>query len=81
VNNPNAKLPVFIPLRQFDGSLPFGEFVRQQMYTLQSHYADLLQAGRLILLCDALNEMPRKGAAGHDLVAEVRDYLRDRKRR
>ncbi len=77
--DPSEKLPVFVPLRQFDGKTPFSAFVRAQMTTLQDHYEVLLAKGRLILLCDALNEMPQKGVSdGRDLVAEVRDFLKDK---
>jgi formylglycine-generating enzyme required for sulfatase activity len=34
------------------------------MYTLQGGYEQLLREGCLILLCDALNEMPRRAADG-----------------
>jgi formylglycine-generating enzyme required for sulfatase activity len=72
------RLPVFVPLRKFDGTKSFAEFVRSGMYTLQGSYEQLLREGRLILLCDALNEMPRRAADGRDLVAEVRAYLSDK---
>jgi formylglycine-generating enzyme required for sulfatase activity len=72
----SAKLPVFVPLRSFKGEQPFSEFVKLQMKGLQNRYNQL--AGWLVLLCDALNEMPRKAADGRDLVDEVRDYLRDK---
>jgi formylglycine-generating enzyme required for sulfatase activity len=75
--DPAAKLPVFVPLRQFNGETDFATFVQRQTYTLQDLYPTLSASGRLFLLCDALNEMPRRGRDdGRDLVAEVRDYLR-----
>lgn len=64
-------LPVFVPLRSFQGECPFADFVRRQMHNLQDMRLD---AGQLVLLCDALNEMPRQ-ANGRDLMAEVYDYL------
>ncbi|GIL14412.1 MAG: hypothetical protein BroJett038_31320 [Chloroflexota bacterium] len=71
-----ARLPVFVPLREFDGRQVFEDFVSKRLYNLQDAYPDLHSAGRLLLLLlDALNEMPRRGADGRDLVAEVRDYL------
>lgn len=75
----NAKIPVFVPLRQFNGSEGFPAFVQKQMYNLQEAYPALKRDGRLILLLDALNEMPHQSAAEdkHDLVAEVRDFLND----
>ena len=76
--DPTAKLPIYIPLREFDGSTPFGEFVQSQAYNLGSRFGALLGAGRWVLLGDALNEMPRTSADGRDLVAEVREYLKDK---
>lgn len=75
---PAALLPVFVPLRSYDGQQPFADFVRSQLGPLQSQYDRLLAAGRLTLLCDALNEMPRH-ANGRSLIDAVRDYLRDRR--
>ena len=75
----SAQLPLYVPLREFDGSQPFVEFVRSKAYTLQSHFEALLKAGRFVLLCDALNEMPRQSEDGRDLVAEVREYLADKR--
>ena len=71
-------LPVFVPLRSYSGETPFAEFVRGQLGPLQSQYKRLLKAGRLVLLCDALNEMQRSGN-GRNLFDEVRGYLRDRR--
>ena len=73
-----AKLPLYAPLCEFDGTVSFTDFVRGKAYTLQDHFDALLRAGRFVLLCDALNEMPRKGCDGRDLIAEVRDYLQDK---
>ncbi|RMF76106.1 MAG: TIR domain-containing protein, partial [Chloroflexi bacterium] len=77
-NDEQPKLPVFVPLRQFDGDTDFETFVRAQMYNLQDEYPALLTDKRLIVLLDALNEMPRHSADGRDLVDEVRDYVRDK---
>ncbi|CAG1011805.1 Serine/threonine-protein kinase PknH [Anaerolineae bacterium] len=82
-------IPVLIPLNQFNGSraregkpdqpLSFDSYVRSKLDVLQPYYPRLLREGRLTFLCDALNEMPRQSALdGHDLVAEVREYLRDK---
>ncbi|MBZ0316556.1 MAG: TIR domain-containing protein [Anaerolineae bacterium] len=72
----SSLLPVFVPLRSYTGEQSFEAFVQAQMGNLQSHYADLLAEKRLVLLCDALNEMQRLGPDGHSLVADVRDYLK-----
>src|SRR5690606_16731834 len=50
---------------------------RQQMGGLSPYYSQLLRAGRLVLICDALNEMPRSAPDpdGRDLVDEVRTTL------
>lgn len=74
-----ARIPVFIPLRQFNGETDFPTFVYKQTYNLgQAAFEALLKDGRVVLLLDALNEMPRKTPDGRDLVAEVQDYLRDK---
>lgn len=65
--NDSDNLPVFVPLRQFDGTSSFENFVKAQMHTLQSQYETLLQSGKLIFLLDALNEMPRKAKRGANL--------------
>jgi len=72
-SDPTVKLPVYIPLREFDGSTPFAEFVRAKTHNLQAAFERL--SDRFVLLCDALNEMPRHAADGRDLVAEVRETL------
>lgn len=77
LDDTTLKIPVFVPLREFSGDIPFPNFVKTKLSTLQDQYDDLLRDGRLMLLCDALNEMPRTADDGRDLVAEVRDYLRD----
>ncbi|MBI2910021.1 MAG: SUMF1/EgtB/PvdO family nonheme iron enzyme [Chloroflexi bacterium] len=71
-----ALLPLFIPLREFKGTMPFADFVRGKANNLQSGFDNLQD--RFVLLCDALNEMPRTGPDKRDLVAEVRDYLGDK---
>lgn len=76
-DNPTAPLPVFVPLRSYQGTEPFADFVRGWLFTLQSQYDRLLTGRRLVLLLDALNEMQRH-ANGRDLIAEVRGYLRDK---
>lgn len=36
--NPDAKLPLYIPLREFDGSTPFADFIRAKAHNLQVAY-------------------------------------------
>ncbi|MDX2138249.1 MAG: SUMF1/EgtB/PvdO family nonheme iron enzyme [Chloroflexota bacterium] len=73
-DDPAAKLPLYIPLREFDGSTTFDAFVRAKAHNLQSAFDRL--RGRFVLLCDALNEMPRTAKSdGRDLIAEVRGVL------
>lgn len=74
----SAPLPVFIPLREFKGTQSIAEFVRANLYNLGEHADTLFAQKRLVLLCDALNEMPRTATDRRDLVAEVRDYLQDK---
>lgn len=70
-----TKLPVFVPLAGFTGETSFAVYVQSQMATIQSRFETLLSTGRLILLCDAFNEMPRYGRNGTDLVSEVKTFL------
>jgi formylglycine-generating enzyme required for sulfatase activity len=76
----NVRIPIFVPLRKYDGSITFVDFVRQQMYNLQDAYTDLIQQDKLIFLLDALNEMPRTDDDGRDLVADVRDFAQKQAR-
>lgn len=73
-----APMPVFVPLRSYSGEMPFSEFVQLQLGPLQSQYERLLTDGRLVLLCDALNEMQRR-VNGRNVMDDVRDYLREHK--
>lgn len=68
-NPDTAKIPVFVPLRKFTGETSFEAFIKAQMYNLQDAYPVL--KNRLILLCDAFNEMPRS----RDTVTMVRQTL------
>ncbi|TVR25523.1 MAG: DUF4062 domain-containing protein, partial [Anaerolineaceae bacterium] len=78
-------IPVLVRLNNYtDGT--FTDFVKAAMDTLAPYHDRLLREGRLIILCDALNEMPRgKGqmreltkylkAAPHFIIScRVRDY-------
>ncbi|MBK8030082.1 MAG: TIR domain-containing protein [Chloroflexi bacterium] len=73
-SDPTAKLPVYIPLREFDGAFSFSDFIRAKSHNLQAAF-DRLHS-RFVLICDALNEMPRVAKNdGRELIAEVRDTL------
>ncbi|MEO8084685.1 MAG: SUMF1/EgtB/PvdO family nonheme iron enzyme, partial [Ardenticatenales bacterium] len=57
-------VPVLVSLREFAGvrdgkPLAFRAFVQESMGQLGTRLDDLIASGRLLLLCDALNEMPR----------------------
>ena len=77
-------VPVVVPLRAFSGQrdgkkLAFTDFVREQLNVLSEQMAFLARHSRLVFLCDALNEMPRRCALdGRDLAAEVREFLGDK---
>ncbi|MCL4271958.1 MAG: SUMF1/EgtB/PvdO family nonheme iron enzyme [Anaerolineales bacterium] len=65
-------IPVFIPLNSYDGEVEFDEFIRQQMGVLAPFYGALLP--RLMLLCDALNEMPNQDVT----LPKVKKHLKDK---
>ncbi|MEM7344788.1 MAG: SUMF1/EgtB/PvdO family nonheme iron enzyme [Chloroflexota bacterium] len=77
-----CRIAVLVKLNQFKGldpktkaPLTFSDFVQRAAGPLAPHLNRLAQQDRLLLLCDALNEMPRRGPEGRDLLAEVIDYL------
>jgi serine/threonine protein kinase len=68
--DPQAPIPVFIPLTLFQGDIPFVEFVRQQMYGLEPHLEKYLATPeKTLLLFDALNETTRS------VKSDVVEYL------
>jgi serine/threonine protein kinase len=79
------RVPVFIPLNAFKGETTFADYIKAQMGAgLAQYFEQLRDNKRLVLICDALNEMPRNAPEsenipedlrGRDLVAEVRDEL------
>ena len=80
--NAAAKVPVVIKLNSFNGMdgeqpLPFSQYVRAEAFELAPYLRQLIRDGRVMLLCDALNEMPTTSADGRDLLKEVNDYLKD----
>lgn len=76
--DPSKPLPVFVPLRSYKGAQPFCEFIKTRLYMLQGAFDDLLVENRLMLLCDALNEMQRIDN-NRDLIHEVREFLYGRR--
>ncbi|MCB0195796.1 MAG: SUMF1/EgtB/PvdO family nonheme iron enzyme [Anaerolineae bacterium] len=77
-----SRIAVLVKLNQFKGSDPttkaplsFAEFVQRAASWLAPYLHELARQKRLLLLCDALNEMPRTGPDGRDLLAEVTTYL------
>jgi serine/threonine protein kinase/formylglycine-generating enzyme required for sulfatase activity len=81
-----VRVPVLVKLNRFKGAVPrtdppqpqtFAEFVRASTGPLAPYLNRLARDGRLLLLCDALNEMPRTGPDGRDLLADVVGYLDD----
>ena len=77
------RVPVFVPLNAFKGvdasdkPQSFEAYVQAQLdEALRPYFDRLLRDGRLVLICDALNEMPRQTADGErKLVEEVRTLL------
>lgn len=84
-----ALIPVTVPLNRFRGEdadgapQDFAEFVRSQLGMLQPYHDQLQRQGQLVVLCDALNEMPREGIAlnskekTRSLLPEMKSYLRE----
>ncbi len=82
ITQAGGSVPVFVPLNAFKGVDSAGQpqtfvaYIQAQLDDGLRPYADrLLREGRLVLICDALNEMPRQAADGRNLVSEVRDLL------
>ncbi|MCB9076502.1 MAG: SUMF1/EgtB/PvdO family nonheme iron enzyme [Anaerolineaceae bacterium] len=82
VSDETTRIAVLVKLNQFKGldpatqaPLAFAEFVRRSAGGLAPYLPYLARQKRLLLLCDALNEMPRATADGRDLLAEVTGYL------
>lgn len=70
------RVPVFVPLNAFKGETSFADFIKKQMGSLKPYYEVLRDSKQLVLICDALNEMPRTADDGErNLVNEVRDEL------
>lgn len=71
------RVPVFVPLNAFKGETTFLHYIRDQIADLAPYYEELRTQDRLVLICDALNEMPRTAVTddARDLVDEVRGEL------
>ncbi|MCI0713722.1 MAG: SUMF1/EgtB/PvdO family nonheme iron enzyme [Chloroflexi bacterium] len=71
------RVPVYVPLNAFKGDVSFEAYIRQQMRELAPYYTQLLKDERLVLICDALNEMPRVSTTEdqRELLPDVRDTL------
>lgn len=74
LTNPTEPLPVIIPLNRWtDTEQSLASFVLEQMGSLASHFTQLCQAGRLLPLLDALNELPFDQRARK--LPQVRDFV------
>lgn len=63
-------IPVLLELNTYKGG-SFTDFVKSRMSMLAPYHDQLRREGRLVLLCDALNEMPR----GNGQLDELVKYL------
>jgi serine/threonine protein kinase/formylglycine-generating enzyme required for sulfatase activity len=71
-----GRIPVFVPLNAFKGEVSFADYLKAQMNDdLKPYFDILIEQERLILICDALNEMPRESTDGRNLLSEVREQL------
>lgn len=59
--DPNAPIPVLVPLGGYSGQESALEYATQQAGCLASFLPAYLARGRAVLMLDALNEMPRDG--------------------
>jgi len=63
------RIPVLVPLNLYKAQQTFDEFVRERAGALGMHLDALIRQDKIILLCDALNEMPKTH------VETVKSYL------
>ena len=59
--DPRAPLPLLVPLGGYAGDESALRYAQEQFGELAPHLSAYLRAGRVILLLDALNEMPQRG--------------------
>ncbi len=71
--NVQAPLPIFVPLGGYTGPEPALEYVKAQAGALGPHLTILEQDKRVLLLLDALNEMPPVGY--HERVRRIQALL------
>lgn len=60
-HDPSAPIPVLVPLGGYNGTESALHYAAQHAGPLGFHLPAYLREGRVILLLDALNEMPREG--------------------
>ncbi|CAG0997939.1 partial Hercynine oxygenase, partial [Planctomycetaceae bacterium] len=65
------RIPVLVNLNEYAGG-EFGDLVKAALDTLAPYHDRLLRQGRLVILCDALNEMPRSGGQLDKLVGYLK---------
>ena len=75
IYDPDADIPVLVRLGSFRGEQSFEDFLMEQLGNLAAYFEPI--KGRLVLLCDALNEMPYTsyGPDKRSLIDEVQTYL------
>ncbi|MFN8470274.1 MAG: SUMF1/EgtB/PvdO family nonheme iron enzyme [Caldilineaceae bacterium] len=61
MSDPTAPIPILVPLGGFTGPESILAYAAQYAGKLALHLPAYLKAGRLVLLLDAMNEMPRGG--------------------
>jgi serine/threonine protein kinase/formylglycine-generating enzyme required for sulfatase activity len=72
VERQNAIVPVLIYLNEYEGG-DFEDMVRRELDLLAPYHDRLRREGRLWVLCDALNEMPRQNGQMKQLVAYLQE--------
>ncbi|MBN1641912.1 MAG: SUMF1/EgtB/PvdO family nonheme iron enzyme [Anaerolineae bacterium] len=59
--DPDAPLPVFVPLGGYSDERPLQMYLAECFWPLGPRIGSYLASGRLVLLLDGLNEMPQRG--------------------
>lgn len=76
-DDPNAPIPLFVSLRNYTGTRSFEDYIRtscaRELGDLVNHLGELLASGRLALLIDGFNEIPR--IAGGQPLREMKAFL------
>jgi formylglycine-generating enzyme required for sulfatase activity/transcriptional regulator with XRE-family HTH domain len=69
------RIPILVPLNLYQGGA-FMDFVRMRAGALGNYLDELIRDGQVILLCDALNEMPKAGLEQVcQVLAEVKYFI------